>query len=154
MVLVGLRLALGPLRLRVGGRVWLLHGHGPAQVVALPQEVRLCVQTKATLAQNHPRVVLLGARSVAGFQRGQVGSIALAQELWRGQESGQQGRGRPLGRPPTTQHHPFSATRYPGVSSFSMAPPGNWKVSSIQASPSCFGQLSTLSVPVGCSRTL
>ena len=50
VVLVGLGLALGPLGLGVGGRVGLLNRHGPAQVVALPQEVRLRVEAEAALA--------------------------------------------------------------------------------------------------------
>lgn len=84
MVLVGLGLALGPLRLRVGRRVGLLHRHGPAQMVPLAQKLRLCMQAEAALAQDQARVVLLGARTVAGLQHRQVCSIALAQELWRG----------------------------------------------------------------------
>lgn len=68
VVLVGLGLALRPLGLGVGGRwVRLLHRHGPAQVVALAQKFWLRVQPKAALAQDHARVVLLGARAVAGF---------------------------------------------------------------------------------------
>lgn len=86
MVLVRLWLALGALGLGVGGRVWLLHRHGPTQVVALAQEVRLRVQTEAALAQDHARVVLLGARAVAGLQCRQVCRVAFAQELRRGQE--------------------------------------------------------------------
>lgn len=92
VVLVRLGLALGPLGLRVGGRVGLLHRHGPAQVVALPQELGLRVEAEAALAQDHARAVLLGARAVAGLQRGQVRGVALAQELRRGQASGQRAR--------------------------------------------------------------
>lgn len=86
MVLVRLWLALGALGLGVGGRVWLLHRHGPTQVVALAQEVRLRVQTEAALAQDHARVVLLGARAMAGLQCRQVCRVAFAQELRREQE--------------------------------------------------------------------
>ena len=50
VALVGLGLALGPLGLGVGGRVGLLHRHGPAQVVALPQELGLSVEAEAALA--------------------------------------------------------------------------------------------------------
>lgn len=89
MVLVGLRLALCPLGLRVRGRwVWLLHRHGPAQVVALAQKLRLSVQPETALAQDHARVILLGARAVAGLQCRQVCGVAFTQELWRGQASG------------------------------------------------------------------
>lgn len=91
VVLVGLGLALRPLGLGVGGRVGLLHRHGPAQVVALAQELGLRVQAEAALAQDHARVVLLRARAVAGLQRGQVRGVALAQELRRRQASGQPG---------------------------------------------------------------
>lgn len=102
MVLVRLWLALGALGLGVGRWIWLLHRHGPTQVVALAQEVRLRVQAEAALAQDHARVVLLGARAVAGLQCRQVCSVAFAQELQRGQESARQGSTGPCPVLPTT----------------------------------------------------
>lgn len=107
-------------------------------MVALAEEVGLRVEAEAALAQDHPRVVLLGARPVAGLQGGQVGSVALAQELRRGQESGQ--RRRPASGPaPIPQRHPFSPSH--GVSSFSAESAGNWALLPFKA-PAPFGQLS------------
>lgn len=84
MVLVGLGLALGALGLGVGRarRVWLLHRHGPSQVGALTQEVRLRREAEGTFPQDHAnRGGLLGPGSVSELKRGEVRCVAVTQEL-------------------------------------------------------------------------
>ena len=70
-VLVRLWLALGPLRLRVGGagRVRVLDRHGSPQVGAFTQEVRFGREAEGAFPQDHAdRGGLLGSGPVAKLQ--------------------------------------------------------------------------------------
>lgn len=58
-------------------------------MVPLAQELGLAGQPEAALAQRHARGVLGGARAVVVLQLGQVGRVALCDEL---RDKGDKGR--------------------------------------------------------------